>query len=241
MVTDEELSRFIDGELAEDEAVAVRNAIAADAGLAARLERLRAADRFFAGAISKINDHPLPEAAATLLNEGASTHAVATLRQRPAVSNWRFPVALAASFAVGSFCAAALLPGLTEQRAALAAGPVASKSHLADALGSLPSGASLFAGKAEVTPILSFRTADGSFCREFRWEDGTAGVHGVACRTDGLWTVRVAAAQPTTDGYRPASTSPAVDSFVESVMTGDPLSVDEERAFLTQPQRSGGK
>lgn len=239
MVTDEELSRYLDGELADDEMASVRAAVAADPGLGARVERLRAVDEIFAGAIGSINDQPLPSGAASLLNIKTRSGALDTGPSRiaPRMSNWRMPAALAASFAIGTLCAAAILSGVGSQSASLAAGPVAPKSRLAEALGSTASGAEARIGKAVVTPILSFRAADGRFCREFRWEKGAAGAHGVACRLDGSWTVQVAASEPVASGYSPATSSAAVEAFVEEMMTGEPLSAGDERGFLVNARK----
>jgi hypothetical protein len=236
MVTDEELSRYIDGELADDEMTSVCAAIAADPGLGARLERLRAADRFFVGAIGSVNEQPLPKNAATLLNATSPTRALDVAPRHVATrfSSWRMPMALAASFAIGTLCSVAILSGIGRQSQSLAAGPLVPHSRLAEALGSAASGAEVRIGQAVMTPVLSFRAADGRFCREFRWENGAAGAHGVACRRDGSWTVQVAAAEPGARGYRPAASSAAVDAFVEEMMAGEPLSAEDERGFLVK-------
>lgn len=238
MVTDEELSRFIDGELADSEAEAVSAAIAADAGLAARLDRLRSVDRFFADAVSAIGRSPLPQSIRGLIEEEVVPARAAGMRRKsaPFVSRWRAPIAIAASFALGVVGAVGLMRTIDGRGTPLAAGPIAAGSRLAAALDSVASGERHRIGAAAVTPILSYRTTDGLFCRELRWDSGADSAHGVACRKSGAWTLHVVAAEPAANGYRPASSSPAVDAFVDGTIASDPLSGAEERAFLLRPR-----
>lgn len=229
MTTDEELSRYLDGELAEGEADCVRRAVAADPGLAARLERLRAVDRTFADAVRAIDAAPLPAAVAALLTEPAP-------RMRPRLSafGWRLPAALAATLAVGAFGGATLSSFARPQMTALAAGPLPTGSGLSRALDTAASGSRLSLGEATLRALVSFRTSAGDLCREFRFERGASGAHGVACRHEGAWTVHVAAAAPLEiDGaYGAASTDAAIDAFVADLMAGEALGPDEERAAL---------
>lgn len=229
MTTDEELSRYLDGELAEGESDSVRRAVAADPGLAARLERLRAVDRTFADAVRAIDAAPLPAAVAAMLAEPAP-------RMRPRLSavGWRLPAALAATLAIGVFGGAALSSFNRPQMTALAAGPSPAGSRLSQALDTAASGSRLAVGDATLHALVSFRTSAGALCREFRFEHGASGAHGVACRHEGAWTVQVAAAAPpeSEGAYRAASTDAAIDAFVADIMSGDVLGADEERAAL---------
>lgn len=234
MITDEELSRFLDGELAEDEAETVRRAVAGDPGLAARLERLRAVDRVFADAVRVVDAAPTPAAVAAMLGI-TGPRAAGSARPARFASGWRFPAAIAATLAVGLFGGAALTSFGRPQMASLTLGALPAKSALVGALETTASGRSIAIDGAALRPLVTFRTTDGGLCREFRWMHGGAAAHGVACRNDGLWTVQVAAADESgaEDGYRAASTDAAIDAFVTSVIAGEPLDGDEERNALS--------
>ncbi|NEX94028.1 anti-sigma factor, partial [Caulobacter sp. 17J65-9] len=80
---------------------------------------------------------------------------------------------------------------------------------------------------------LSFRATDGGYCRTFRVEKGE-GLAGLACREDGRWRVRLAAAvepQAAQGGYRTAGTEtpPEVLSAVEAIIAGAPLDAAGEK------------
>ena len=120
---------------------------------------------------------------------------------------------------------------------------------LARALESTPSGAASAtdARGAAVVPVMSFRQAgsDG-ICREYRVRNaaGEPDYAGLACRADdGVWRVAVhvetpkaTAAQTQAGGtsYQTATgpNAPAVDAVADTLISGDALGRDEEKALL---------
>ncbi len=89
-------------------------------------------------------------------------------------------------------------------------------------------------GTATITPRLTFKTASGDFCRQYAMAlPGGTSEEGVACRTDGKWTVH--AHGPGATANTPGATVPAagggsalVESVVEGLISGNVLTVDEE-------------
>ena len=136
--------------------------------------------------------------------------------------------------------ATASLPGPTESRVA------SNESLLERALQSTRSGERLVASVAgrthSVSPTLSIRTDAGEYCREFveLRESGTAAHawRGLACRSDGRWTLRVLVAESTPApaggaGYTPASDARAdVDALLDRLAPGEALSTDAESRAL---------
>ncbi|MBY0423333.1 MAG: hypothetical protein K2Q06_13580 [Parvularculaceae bacterium] len=228
MITDEQLSAFMDGELGADEAAAVRRAVDADAGLAARLERLRAADLSFQRTVRVAGDAPLSPGLAAFVGGGAES--------APQHRRWLAPFAMAASLAVGAVGGAQLESGRGAE--AFGVGRLAESSPIARALASTPGGADARIAGATLTPITTFRTESGGLCREFRLERGGDAMRSVACRSAGGWTTEVTMRDASSHhGYRPAASNTGpIDDFVDSRIVGDPLVGEDERAALA-PRR----
>ena len=128
------------------------------------------------------------------------------------------------------------------------AGPgLAAAGALADALESAPSETlpAAEARGAAIVPVMSFRTASHGVCREYRIRatTGEPDYAGLACRTDeGLWRVAVHVETPksataraeTGEDYQTATGPgvPAVDAVANTIISGDALGRDEERALL---------
>ena len=120
---------------------------------------------------------------------------------------------------------------------------------LANALESTPSGtaSALDANGAAIIPVMSFHQADSDgVCREYRVRNAAAGepdYAGLACRADdGVWHVAVHVETPKATAvqaengntYQTATgpNAPAVDAVADTLISGDALGRDEEKALL---------
>lgn len=125
---------------------------------------------------------------------------------------------------------------------------LAATGALAAALESTPSAAPSATGNnsaaAAIVPINTFRTKDSGLCREYRINEaaGEAAYAGLACRTgEGTWRVAVHVETPkpvvadaqtgTPYGTATGLGVPAVDAIVDTMISGDVLGADEERAL----------
>ena len=97
MISDEQLSAYIDGELPPEEMARVRAAIAADPALAARARQFERVDALLAEFSSGIDAEPLPEAVLALLGapqaEAADAGGAATVIAMPARGAPRYRIA----------------------------------------------------------------------------------------------------------------------------------------------------
>ena len=253
---DETLSAFIDGELPEAEADALRAAIDKDPALRERVDQLRRANDAVRQAYSGIENEPLPDAVLELFNTASSNVAPfpgeaqakraplahAGVLQRFAAAQW--PTALAASlalvvgFGVGQLGGAPGAPSETQGDAMQLAGVIAKDSPVFEIL---ETGASAQVHPAGVDsgvivePVLSMQRTDGVFCREYFIGDATSRFHNVACKEDDQWAVKFAVNIPTAadagEGFETASaqSNALAADYVDRVIAGDALDANAEQ------------
>lgn len=216
-----QLIAYVDGELSPAEAQAFEAEMAADPALAADVIRHRALAARVGQAYAPVLEEALPP---QLLASASAANDQGGARPRVAMALPRW-AALAATLAVGVLAGRLALPdaGVFAQRD----GALVAKGRLAQALD-----AQLAADPGAVKVGVSFRTADGRYCRTF--QSASDRLAGLACRSDGRWTARTVtawapAAQAT---YRTAAsdTPPEVLAAVDSLISGEPLDAKAERA-----------
>ncbi len=240
-ITDEQLSAFLDGELAEADRRDMSEKIAADETLQARLDGLTRADDAFRDAMLALDEEPMPGSVITMLTPDEDTPRPQRKPVQPAarLKFWQRPTfALAAStftFILGVMMTQTPIdPGN-----APVIGPLEPASALADALEASPSGATSGAEPMAIAITLTFQSLDGRWCREFRYETELAG-RGIACRSGDQWQVALLsrAGGPSAPGgsYAPASSAsaPAFDAAVDAMISSDPLSREAEIQLLEE-------
>lgn len=225
----ETLSRFIDGELPEVEATALRQRLLAETGLRAYYDSMKAADNRVRTAFSGAELEAVPGHVAAAL-AGADT--------APAARGARF------AWHHGAVAASVLAAAVLLVSPQWGGDPVGDAT-LASALDSAPSTASgweALSGGDAVRPLLSFRTTEGVYCREYLLRSGDSARRGVACRdgqSPGGWTVQLSVAQALpgeTSDYRPANShdADAIADYVAEHAAGDVLSLEQEAAAMAR-------
>lgn len=225
----EALSQFIDGELPESEAKALRQRLLAEPGLRAYFESMEAANNRVRAAFSGAELEAVPDhIAAALAAPGAAS----------AAGGNRF------SWHHGAVAASVLAAAVLLVSPQWGADPL-DEATLASVLDSAPSRASgweALPGGDAVRPLLSFRSVEGAYCREYLLRSGDSAQRGVACRdgqSAGGWTVQVTVAQSLPGGvsdYRPANSYDvdAIADYVAEHAAGDVLSLEEEAAAMSR-------
>lgn len=228
-VTDEELSAFLDGELPAEASKRVAAALDEDETLRRRLQRLAFADRALASAYAAIGDSKMPAwVTALIAGDGPRPE------QPDPPSRLAAPIAAGVALIVGAAFGWLIAAPKGVSDAALA-GIVSPASALNEALETSPSGAevAIFRGKkAEL--ILTFRSGDGAWCREFTVTTPKDAAHAVACRNNGKWRVEFAASAPTSDQLDAPSEVAAFDGALQTLRPGPALSPPEEEAMLRE-------
>jgi hypothetical protein len=242
---DDKLSAYLDGELQPEEMEQLARDIAADAALAARLNRLAAANETFLRAASDIDVVPLP-AGVTALLAGAEKREdarVVPFRPRRIAAFLIEHRAIAASLvcAVAAYGFATLsgrAPDLPTS-----SGVIASGSPLHRVLEQGASGATVrLAGGVEVKPQLTFLTTDDAVCRQYALTSASGAVEGIACRQDDGWRVQVAsfaAGRIADSDYQTAASgrSAALEAFIDAYISGAPLNAHQENEMLARDWR----
>jgi anti-sigma factor RsiW len=251
---DETLMAFADGEVDAETAAAVKEAMAHDDRIAARVALFVETRQRAKAEMSRLLEQPVPpglEAAVRLMVQksrqsdgrtaSADDNVVAFRREaagsgRMDVRSWTLPLAASLVAAV----AAGLLGyqlGVTGRQAGLAVTGDAS-GVVAEALSSLPSGEEqrLSAEGQQIRMVASFRDEAGALCREYEIHDARSdSLIAVACREDGTWSTRLAIRAPREGGgYAPASSIEALDVYLAAINAGPPLNREEEARILSQ-------
>lgn len=257
VLNDETLMAYVDGELAPEEEEEIRKLLANNPDAQIAVEVMQKSKEFLHKAFDPILDEPVPE---HLINCIRATHPESndggSPPQRQArISHFRAKPALAWAAALALIVGglAAYIGNHTLHRRPFAPLPVAAvDTFLDEALDNTVSGAvftkknlgSNEAGR-EIMPMLSFRSQDARFCREYEeLANGGEVRYGVACREDGHWrNLDIASFQQGAQGAEPARQdhyTPAMgegnagnlDGLIDAIIEGAPFGPDDEAELI---------
>ena len=252
--TDEHLNSLLDGELEPQDEAELRAALANDKALAARYADLAMVNLKFKDEWVKIDDKPIPQ---DILNLLSTTPSMAQ-NNRPESSSrsWRDWLADATSLpqsgwaplaATVSALVIGLLfvnpfnnnsspPHLTDYRDAINYGVMDPNHPVAQILSNTPSGSPQTLqeyGDLTVTPVLSFASTTGDFCREYTVTKSASSHRVLACHQDSTW--RVVLSMETNglaeqNEYQTAAaiTPSGFENKVNSLLRDAPLSYQQE-------------
>lgn len=251
---DEALSALLDGELSDEQAERLGRRLEQEPALAARLAELERADERVRRAYTGVAEQPLPPRISGLLGKAAVARAAdssgahtGNVVRFPGRSEWRtfvLPAAAAAGVAlvVGLLIGIAVAPGpAAPDGAGLLAGTGAIEpgTPLHEVLETVPSAGTRELGDASATPRLTFRTENGSYCRQVDLSGARGGAQTLACRRSGEWRLEVVAftapAEPGEGLYRTATGAASpVAHTIESSIEGAPLAPEAEQALIAR-------
>lgn len=255
--SDETLMAYADGELDPATGAQVEAAMAGDAAMAGRVARHRAMRDDVYASFAPVLDEAVPQRLRDALRQAQAAPASPAPAYAPGPaanqSRWSLPVwgALAASLVVGVLIGKMAMPlfaAASGKSAAVATvdGRLAAGGALARALSQQLASAPR-QGQA-VSIGITFRAADGQFCRSFTLREGrpeSAPLAGLACRAPAggdRWLIPVLVETPPDTaapaGYRmAASPAPAVLQAIDERVAGQPLDAAAERQVLQRNWR----
>jgi hypothetical protein len=239
-VSEKILAAFVDGELSEADRERIAAAIAADADLRARADRIRTLRDRLTARYGPVADEPLPEHLAGLLKPSPEStpgnvldlDAARMRRSRaPRLPWWGRAAAIAATLllgvALGRF-------GLGEMEGDVISrdGALAARGELARALDT-----QLASTQSPTAPVrigITFHDTRDRLCRTFASET----IAGLACRSGDAWRLQATTTPrtaPAETAYRQAaSPDPFILQAAQAIMKGDALDAPAERAALKQ-------
>ncbi|GEM_PF-5024187 len=249
--TDEHLSAYLDGQLDEKQANALKERLETDVHLAERLAAMLEADQAVRATYQQEINRPVAPHILALLEEedkqalrsderGNVTH-LSPRHRRVLHPQWALPIAAVLAMAFGLFLGRASVSGKLEQNVLYAqmTGTITAANPLYDTLESAPSAVPVkIGGKQSILaqPILTFKTDDGRYCREFITETGKTALRGIACRNSGVWELQyLEKSSPTRqNGYRTASGSSGsvLDDILDEMIIDAPLGKSDEVRLL---------
>lgn len=229
---------YVDGELDAATSARLEADCRNDAALAARIARQRELSARLRAEYGPVVEEPIPQRLRDALMHPNSSEAVIPIggarktAPRPSwsVREWG---ALAAALVFGALLGPFVFRESSGLPIANEGGRLVAAAYLEAALSTQIAGTATEDALARID--LSFRAANGDYCRVFtlRTEAG-----GLACRRDGRWAVAMlnAPAEPTSEagGFRQASStlSPAMLSAMTALGASDALTPDEEQQRL---------
>jgi anti-sigma factor RsiW len=257
---DELLSAWLDGELPPDRATELERRLEKEPALALRLERLSEADAALRDALAPVADEPMPQSLLDAIgahsekspeagrddSRGGTVVDLGARRRgrEPGAFPWSLALAASVILAIGGVLGYLVAEDGSAPDAALLAsmGGVARGSGLDDTLETAPSGtAREIAAGLTVTPVLSFESRDGGYCRELAIAGANGSAAALACRGDDGWRVEALSflAGPARNGnqaggeFRPAGrATSAIDAAIDERIVGDALDAAAEAALI---------
>ena len=224
-MTDDELAMaYADGELDPLAAHRVEGRLAREPALAEAV----AAQRRVREALSQGFDPLLAAPVPKRLTELLRSNVLPLRRTGRATAKWPAAAAIAASVIIG------IAIGHIAQMpvAGISGEPMIASGTLAQTLDN-----DLAGGSALTRVLVSFRQADGSYCRVFT----AAAIDGIACHNASGWVVRRADAALRFAGhdYQQATSRDAeILARAQHMMTGDPFTLNQERSAIAHSWRS---
>ena len=243
---EERMIAFIDGELEGEDLRAFEEEMAADPSLADEVARLMSNDALLRDAFDAPMHEDVDDALLARMGMGISDEDTGNVRDievvdldrhrresgaandnRPFLQRWAVPIggALAATFAAVAF---------------FGTGGGTGGNSFDRALGDTPSlQVARLDNGSELTPLLTFEAADGSYCREFSIARGDdAGGSGIACNRGGAWEVEamekgaVELADPGEIALASGEDGAGLDAAYARLGAGDPLDATGESALI---------
>lgn len=232
-ITDEKLSAFLDGELPPGEMADLRERIASDETLAARVEELALVDNKLTSAMQHIDDQPLPEEIhrlARALEQRKNKVVSLPLWKRAHQQVQHYAVAAAAVTAVVGFVLGNQLGNETQTA-------MPHWQNISAILEHRSGGRTVPLDEHNsMTTHLTFLNKQGEYCRQFSVDRVNArNSQNIACRRSGSWELEASLpveAPANQQDYQLASGPGPIDEVIDNIASSAPLTAEEEQTVI---------
>ncbi|WP_134496645.1 anti-sigma factor family protein [Microvirga pakistanensis] len=246
--SDEILMAFADGELDEQMAGRVEQAMANDPAIARRIAEFLRSRRLIRSAYARSTASDVPPALRAAVQAQIDRLEAQAGPQAPSgdpisrsaspAGRWRPALALAAGIGALALATGGYLAG-RQGLGTPSADPIAylAAPEVSRALGSNLSGQEQDLPFGRIRVISTYRMADGSLCREFKLETSAGASNAVACRGRDWKTTFALASADASGSYVPSDGADLVDSYLQKGGAGQPLLDAAEVQALREPPR----
>lgn len=230
IISDEQLSAFLDSELPEAEMELIRQALVNDESLANRLAELAMVDEQIASHYASIDKIPMPSEITQLLEQKSDTiknNVIQFPFWKKAQRNLQQYAAIAACtlLAVG-FVLTQLLPGNNSEN---------NWNAVAEVLEQQTSGYQYdLADGRRVKPQLTFIDKNENYCRQFQLSHADKFSEHIACRIHNQWELVASTEEKILDNsdYQTASSNTQLDTKLDEIMHSEVLDVNSEKQAI---------
>lgn len=244
--SDEILMAFADGELDEQVAATVEQAMASDLAVARRVAEFLRSRHLIRSAFPTETASDVPpelRAAIQAQIDRFERHAAQQTspggRQAsqsvPSAGRWHLGTALAASLAAFAIATGGYLAG-RQGLPRSSSDPIANLAtpDVSRILSESPSGQDKDLPFGRMRVISTFRMANGSLCREFKLQVPSGTSNAVACR-DRAWVITFAIASAATDElYVPSDGADLIATYLQNAGAGEPILGSAEMKALSE-------
>jgi hypothetical protein len=221
------LSQYLDNELAPPQAQALRKRLMSEPALRTEFDAMKLIKQRLSAALDSSSGSDVPANVVDMVRNAAVTDELTATPRRAA---WGFAVAASVTLAFGVMMNTTSLQ-VADNNPAM---------QLAQVMEQQPSrgqGWDNLADGSRIRPVLSFRSSDGDWCREYLMLNESNSNRGIACRANGNWNTVVVSEVTFSSGngdYRPAGSadSDIIAAFIDNNAAGIALSSSEERALI---------
>jgi hypothetical protein len=229
-ITDELLMAYADGQLDDLDMQRIKQAMADDESLAERVALFRSTKQWAHDAYKYADEVDHDESVDNVVSYTQFKQAVDKASKPKTMFGQLSSMAMVAGFA----CVAGIAGFLAAQMVNDVSSPgFAMDEELAQALSSQPSEGMGAVNENGVRVLISFENGDGQLCRQYLREAGSAYEGGIACQTDGDWSLELAMTQELSrQGVEAASSNAIFDSYFFTHNAGQALSPEEEAERL---------
>ena len=243
--TDEKLNAYLDGELDLTEMEEIRDALYVNPSLSERLEELVLVDSFLKTQYSKIDSKPIP---IKLIDTLSEPHLPLNKKHRTNqfINYSVFIIGILGMLTIfiGFNELTPTNPTAVQPQILLKKGFLSPESELSKILEDSPSSTNRALGgngKQFVMPVLSFKSIDNQFCREFIVSDESLSQRSLACKNSlAGWEIKLISVDAQKGhgiiGYQTASSisSSTFEQYVNIMILEDPLSLEEEISQISK-------
>lgn len=237
------LSRYIDGELTEQEKYDVQKMLENDSETREKYEELMVVNTAIIRAVDEINEHPLPESVTHLLNQSEPSRKWMDIISDYLQTLTAFKPAVAVALTIAVIAPLLINIYNIEPEPIFVTGDIKPGTKLGKLLDTSISGETFKSGDTELVSLYSFRTVSNEICRELTGKRKQTSERAVACNSgNSHWEIILTTSIPLVAENKNFITasgenSNLINDFIDQNISGEILTLAEEQKEIASKWR----